>query len=217
MRGVTLPPPPPPPASLVDNPLLSNAELRFLAQRVAAHHALLAETDGAPRRAAVALVFRAAPPDGRENELLVIRRAEHPGDPWSGQMGLPGGRQEPNDVSLEDTAVRETFEETGIDIRTDGSVIGALDELRPRTPQLPSIIVRPYVAVVRPNVSLALSAEVADTLWISWRVLRDVATQRDAVVQIRGQTRTEPSFVIGDTVVWGMTNRILRSLLRLLH
>ena len=69
---------------------------------------------------------------------------------------------------------------------------------------------------MRPTVSLALSAEVADTLWIPWRVLRDVATQRDAVVHIRGETRTEPSFVIGETVVWGMTNRILRSLLRLL-
>ena len=198
----------------MDHPLLSNSELRVLAERIAEHQPALAETDGAPRRAAVALVFRAV--SEADVELLVIRRAEHPGDPWSGQMGLPGGRQEPNDASLEDTAIRETFEETGIDIRTDGWVIGALDELRPRTPQLPAIIVRPYVAVVRPTVSLALSAEVADTLWIPWRVLRDVATQRDAVVQIRGETRTEPSFVIGETVVWGMTNRILRSLLRLL-
>jgi 8-oxo-dGTP pyrophosphatase MutT (NUDIX family) len=197
-----------------DHPLLASEELRLLAARVAAHDAVVAETDGAPRRAAVALVFRAAE-DGAA-ELLVIRRAEHERDPWSGQMGLPGGRQEPNDSSLEDTAVRETFEETGIDIRVEGVVIGALDELRPRTPQLPAIIVRPYVAVVRPEIKLTLNAEVADVLWIPLRVLQDVATQRDSIIQIRGETRSEPSFVIGPTVVWGMTNRILRSLLRLL-
>ncbi|MGQ0640805.1 MAG: NUDIX hydrolase [Gemmatimonadaceae bacterium] len=197
-----------------DHPLLSNAELRFLAARITAHKPLLAETDGAPRRAAVALVFR-APLDG-EAEMLVIRRAEHERDPWSGQMGLPGGRQEPNDASLEDTAIRETYEETAIDIRAHGFVIGALDEHRPRTPQLPAIIVRPYVAVIRPDVTIALNAEVADVLWIPLHVLRDVATQRDSVVHIRGESRTEASFVVGETVVWGMTNRILRSLLRIL-
>jgi 8-oxo-dGTP pyrophosphatase MutT (NUDIX family) len=159
-------------------------------------------------------VFRAA--DAGVAELLVIRRAERERDPWSGQMGLPGGRQEPNDSSLEDTAVRETYEEIGIDIRADGYVIGALDELRPRTQQLPAIIVRPYVAVVRPDLSLTLNAEVADVLWIPLRVLQDVATQRETIVHVRGVARSEPSFVVGPTVVWGMTNRILRSLLRVL-
>jgi 8-oxo-dGTP pyrophosphatase MutT (NUDIX family) len=162
----------------------------------------------------VALVFRA--PERRDAELLVIRRAVHEGDPWSGQIGLPGGRQEPNDASLEDTAVRETFEETGIDIRAHGHVLGHIDEHRPRTPLLPAIIVRPYVAVVRPDVTLALNAEVADSLWLPWPVLRDVATQRDSLVHLHGEQRLEPSFVIGETVVWGMTNRILRSLLRIL-
>ncbi|HEY7566958.1 MAG TPA: hypothetical protein VH762_05275, partial [Gemmatimonadaceae bacterium] len=77
-------------------------------------------------------------------------------------------------------------------------------------------IVTPYVAVVRPDVVLTLNAEVADALWIPLRALRDSASQRDSVVHIRGETRSEPSFVVGPTVVWGMTNRILRSLLALL-
>src|SRR5687767_9515898 len=39
-------------------------------------------------RAAVALILR----DGKAGiELLFIRRAEHPQDPWSGQMAFPGG------------------------------------------------------------------------------------------------------------------------------
>jgi 8-oxo-dGTP pyrophosphatase MutT (NUDIX family) len=200
---------------LLDHPLLAHPELRLLAGRVSAHEPVMAETDGNPRRAAVALVFRA--PDGGDAELLVIRRAERVGDPWSGQMGLPGGGASPNDASLEETALRETLEETGIDIRADGHVLGALDDHRPRTPLLPAIIVTPYVAVVRPDVILTLNAEVADALWIPLRVLRDPAAQRDSEVQIRGETRNEPSFVVGPTIVWGMTNRILRSLMVLLN
>ena len=199
---------------LLDHPLLANAELRFVAERIVAHAPACSEDDGHPRRAAVALVLRA--PANGDSELLVIRRAERQGDPWSGQMGLPGGRQEPNDASLEDTAVRETREEIGLDIRADGYVLGALDEHRPRSPVLPSIIVRPYVAVVRPDVVLSLNAEVADALWIPLHILRDAASQRESVVHVRGEARTEPSFVVGGTIVWGMTNRILRSLLRLL-
>jgi len=199
---------------LLDHPLLTSAELRFLAERIAAHVPCRAETDGHPRRAAVALVFRA--PAGGDTELLVIRRAEREGDPWSGQMGLPGGGQQPNERSLEDTAIRETLEETGVDIHADGHVLGALDENRPRSPALPSIIVTPYVAVVRPDVVLSLNAEVADALWIPLLVLRDTASQRDSMVHVRGEARTEPSFVVGGTIVWGMTNRILRSLLQLL-
>ena len=199
---------------LVDHPLLSHPELRLIAERVAAHEPILSATDGQPRRAAVALVFRA--PEGGDAEVLVIRRAERVGDPWSGQMGLPGGGREPNDASLEETALRETLEETGVDIRADGHVLGALDDHRPRTPLLPAIIVTPYVTVVRPDVVLTLNAEVADALWIPLRALRDSSAQRDAVVHIRGEARNEPSFVVGPTVVWGMTNRILRSLLALL-
>jgi 8-oxo-dGTP pyrophosphatase MutT (NUDIX family) len=43
----------------------------------------------------------------REAELLLIRRAEHPSDPWSGHMALPGGRNDPQDTSLYETVVRE--------------------------------------------------------------------------------------------------------------
>ena len=57
--------------------------------------------------AAVSLVLR----EGRDLELLLIRRAEVEGDPWSGHMALPGGRRDPGDASLLYTALRETEEE----------------------------------------------------------------------------------------------------------
>src|SRR5204863_9652046 len=73
-----------------------------------------AAAEAGVRRAAVALIFRA----GRDGspELLFIKRAEYPGDPWSGQIAFPGGREESGDASLQQTAIRETRGETGIDL-----------------------------------------------------------------------------------------------------
>lgn len=169
-----------------------------------------AELDGQPARAAVMIAFRE---DRGEPELLLIRRAQREGDPWSGQIALPGGRWSPNDSSLQTTAIRETLEETGLDVRSTGRVIGMLDELRPRTPVLPSIVVTPYVAVVDPPEPLTLNHEVAEAFWVPWPVLADPASSRESEVQARGATWRAPSFVIHDYVVWGMTERILRGLL----
>ena len=68
-------------------------------------------------------------------------------------IALPGGRYDPDRRhACRTPPIRETREETGIDLARDGLVLGMLDELRPRTPMLPSIIVTPFVAVVRPDV-----------------------------------------------------------------
>jgi 8-oxo-dGTP pyrophosphatase MutT (NUDIX family) len=169
--------------------------------------------DAEPRRAAVALVLRVGE-DG-EVELLLIRRAEYEGDPWSGQIALPGGRHEPADASLEATAVRETLEETGVDLARAGAPLGTLDEIFPRTPVLPPIVVRPYVFVVAGDVTLSLSDEVAAAFWVPLAGLRDPATSVDATVVVRGAERTVPCFRYREHVIWGLTERILRQLVAL--
>ena len=68
------------------------------------------------RRAAVALILR-DPGDGTL-EFLMIKRADYEGDPWSGHVALPGGRHEQGDPTLEATAIRETWEETGCSRRS---------------------------------------------------------------------------------------------------
>ena len=75
----------------------------------------------------MALVLRDAE---RGMELLFIRRAEDPKDPWSGQIAFPGGRAEPGDDHLQATAVRETLEETRLDLASAGECLGALDEVQ---------------------------------------------------------------------------------------
>ena len=166
------------------------------------------------RRAAVALVLR---PAGDDLEILMIRRAEFEGDPWSGQVALPGGRHEPQDPSLEHTAVRETWEETGVDLARQGQVIGRLDELHPRSPVLPPIVVSPFVAVVRPQIQLVQSPEVAAAFWVPLERLREPAQWVETSVMVRGEERRVPSFRHGEYVVWGLTERVLRQFLRYLE
>jgi 8-oxo-dGTP pyrophosphatase MutT (NUDIX family) len=190
--------------------LLAHPLLVRLAAELRGRPGIPALDDGNPKRAAVAVVFR-APPDS-PLEILLILRAEREGDPWSGQIALPGGRQEADDATLQDTAVRETLEETGIDLAASGVVLGALDELRPRTPTLPAIIVTPFVAVVDPSTHMHNSEEVAEAFWVPWSLFGDALGAQESLVTVRGAEWRVPSYAVGRHVVWGMTERILRGL-----
>jgi len=143
---------------------LQHPEVARLHERLRLRSALEAEPYEGSRFAAVAAIVRVID----EPELLFIKRAEAERDPWSGHIAFPGGRREPSDRTLMDTAIRETSEETSLDL-TRGQLIGQLDDLAPRTRSLPPIIVRPYVAVVESTVVLRPSSEVASTFWVPLR------------------------------------------------
>jgi 8-oxo-dGTP pyrophosphatase MutT (NUDIX family) len=168
--------------------------------------------DPEARLAAVAAVLRVT----REPELLFIKRAEAAGDPWSGHMAFPGGRHEPHDVSLAETAVRETREETAIDLACTGRLIGRLDDLAPRSPMLPRIIIRPFVAVVHADVRVQASHEVAAHFWVPLASLRDPDLQAEHELVHEGARLRFPGYRVGPHVAWGLTERILRQLLELL-
>jgi 8-oxo-dGTP pyrophosphatase MutT (NUDIX family) len=63
--------------------------------------------------AAVALLLNHANEGFR---ILFVKRAENPVDPWSGQMAFPGGKRNSEDLSLRQTVVRETLEETNVNL-----------------------------------------------------------------------------------------------------
>jgi 8-oxo-dGTP pyrophosphatase MutT (NUDIX family) len=193
--------------------LLEHPEIVKLRLALDAHESVGAKEEGG-RRAAVALIFRAG--ESGAPELLFIKRADYPADPWSGQVAFPGGREEAGDANLADTALRETREETGIDLRNDGTVIGTLDDLRPQTTGLPAIIVRPYVVLLNRAESLLLSDEVALVFWVPLEELREVGSWRDTSVFARGIQMTTRAFHHEGHVIWGMTERILAQLLALL-
>lgn len=179
-----------------------------LRRALAARPPSLAERDEPFTEAAVALLLRATVALD-DLELLLIRRAIRAGDPWSGQIGLPGGRWAPGDGSLEGTALRETREEVGLDVPQHGMVIGQLDDLRPRTPVLPPIIVRPFVVALHFAPTLTASDEVAEMRWVRVGELFHPDARLRRSVLVRDRQMQVDAYQLGDFTVWGMTERIL--------
>lgn len=160
--------------------------------------------------AAVALVLR----EGAGLELLLIKRGERAGDPWSGHMALPGGRRAPSDRDLLETALRETREEVGLELARHGDVLGALDEVEPRSSRLPPIVIAPFVARATPAAVLIPDpAEVAAALWVPVAELRDEAAMGEVLIELEGGPRSFPAIRYRDYEIWGLTHRILTQFL----
>jgi 8-oxo-dGTP pyrophosphatase MutT (NUDIX family) len=166
-------------------------------------------TGEASRRAAVAAILR---PGSGATELLLIRRAEREGDPWSGHMALPGGHLEPGDADLLATAERETLEEVGLDLRQH-ELLGALDE-HPATARgrFTGMVIAPFVFGLRGAAALHPNHEVAELLWAP--LLPLARGDADVVKELEreGERIRFPGYGVGDHVVWGLTHRVLQSL-----
>jgi 8-oxo-dGTP pyrophosphatase MutT (NUDIX family) len=172
-----------------------------------AHHHPDTTDDTALIWAAVAAVIAPDP-----DSILLIRRADRLGDPWSGHMALPGGRREPADQDLLATAIRETGEEVGLALaRSD--LLGSINDVVPRTPVLPPVAVRPFVFLTASRSSLLLSSEVAEATWVTIDDL--LRPDRHGIVnlEVAGETRQFPAYQLEGGIVWGMTERILSILL----
>lgn len=191
--------------------LLAHPDVARLARALELHPGAEAVPDDAARWAAIALVLRLGALG--EPELLMIKRAEWDDDPWSGHVACPGGRREPGDRDLAHTAMRETWEETGIDLERTGRVLGTLDDLQPRTPVLPPIVIRPFVVAVPAAVEIVQSSEVAAAFWVPLPALRERQSWGMGTVEVRGVPREVSMFTHGGYTVWGLTERVLRQLL----
>jgi len=165
--------------------------------------------------AAIAVTLRMG--DAGEPELLMIKRAEHASDPWSGHVACPGGRMETGDADLAATAIRETHEETGVDLARVGRIIGTLDDLSPRTPYLPPIVIRPFVVASQSALQITASNEVASWFWVPLSAVREPRAWGTGTVIVRGAPREERTFTYREHQVWGLTERVLRQLVHLLR
>lgn len=193
--------------------LREHPQVARLAERIASHQPAEVNEPGV-RRAAVALIVRLSPQTAQP-EIFFIQRAQYETDPWSGQIAFPGGREEPDDSSLNETVVREILEETGIDIRRDGEILGSLDDLRPMAVTLPAVIVRPYVVLLGDHAEPELSHEVAASFWVPLTSIRDSTAWRDTMVTARSTEFMRMAFHHDGFVIWGMTERILSRFLAL--
>jgi 8-oxo-dGTP pyrophosphatase MutT (NUDIX family) len=161
--------------------------------------------DDGRKRAAVAVVLHA----GR---VLLMKRVERAGDPWSGHISLPGGGFAPGDGDLRTTAIRETREELGLDLDT-ARMLGHLKPLAPMTSGPMGIEVTPFVFATDVPLEPQCGPEAEAAFWLSLELAASGAL--DDMYTYPGTTRTFPSWRYEQYVIWGLTRRILDDLLAL--
>lgn len=168
-------------------------------QLIASPYPDLDSPDNCKRRASVAFIVRVQPsyahwpPEGSpssslddffaqdwvkhgEPEVLFIKRASRKGDRWTSHIALPGGKLDPEDEDDKAAAVRETWEEVGLDLKQYAIYCGNLPQRLVTTHwgKKPLMVLCPYVFLLTahdvPPLRLQPS-EVAATHWVPLRSL----------------------------------------------
>jgi len=151
--------------------------------------------------AAVAVLLRQ---DKGDFGVFFVKRVENVADPWSGQMAFPGGKRDEKDVNLMQTVVRETVEETGINLLEGCRFLGVLTAVRsmprPDLRILPFVVLAEYEPRVRLN-----RKELEDFYWIPFRELVQSKTF------VKFDFGEFPAYSVRNEVIWGLTYRILKN------
>lgn len=138
--------------------------------------------------------------DDGDLQVLIVKRATRPTDPWSGHMAFPGGRRSRVDADLRETAVRETMEETSINLN-DCIFLGTLNHLNSKV--VPDMCVLPFVFVCEGPRKVTLNEELCAYYWVSLDELRK--TKGEAKIGLVDV----PSYLVAGEVLWGLTYRML--------
>jgi 8-oxo-dGTP pyrophosphatase MutT (NUDIX family) len=130
----------------------------------------------------------------------------------AGEISFPGGRQDPSDVDLEETALREAEEEIGL---ARGAVT-LLGELNPVSTFATGYLIHPFVGLIPPGQLWQMSAfEVDAVLELPLRALQEGRTRTR--MERRGISFETDTFVVDEHLIWGATARILDNLLERLQ
>lgn len=153
-------------------------------------------------RAAVAMAFH-------DGHMLMIKRSEREGDPWSGHMAFPGGKEEDQDAGPVETATREAHEELRLEL-VGASLLGEVTPLRtPFKAKGKVHYVHGYVFDLPEAPGLVPNGEVQSTHWFELdRLLRG---EGRGSFEWRGWEM--PSVTLDGCFIWGMSLRMIDDLL----
>jgi 8-oxo-dGTP pyrophosphatase MutT (NUDIX family) len=146
-------------------------------------------------------------PDGGEPHAVFTKRGtdlrRH-----AGEISFPGGRRDPEDAGLQDTALREAEEEIGLP-RADVRLLG---ELPSTSTFVTNYLIHPFVGLIPAGLAWRLSAaEVDAVLELPLRALRESRTRTR--MERRGISFETDAYIVDDHLIWGATARILDHLL----
>ncbi len=183
--------------------------LSKIRKALAAHNPEFVQPRSKTRQAAVAIIMRETQ---QGPQMLFIQRAIKDGDPWSGHMAFPGGHRDPGDPSLQAAAMRETFEEIGLDL-SRADYLGALNhqQAQPRG-RILDMLIAPHAFQIDGDPIFKPNYEVAEVVWtalppMARNEIHDTETYPMAGVPtvFNGYRLEQGHFV------WGLTYRILQT------
>jgi 8-oxo-dGTP pyrophosphatase MutT (NUDIX family) len=168
------------------------------------------------RHCAVALILAHGQ---HELEACFIRRSEQTGDPWSGQVALPGGRAEATDVSASAVAERETYEEVGLKLKPVQR-IGALPTHAIRTNMTlsPFIYYFQNIQNEEPPQQVATARDLKEVASVFWVPLSHMFTSKNTTTLDYPQSgipTTFPGIQFEDHIIWGLTLSVLKTFAQL--
>ena len=148
---------------------------------------------------------------GNTIELLFTRRTEtvltH-----KGQISFPGGQQEDSDVGTVETALRESYEEIGLD-PSRVTVLGELDDV---FTAVSSFVITPVVGLVEGGIDNLRPApdEVKSLLVVPVSLLLDSSVHTTETRSAGEQQYRIHYYTVGDDIIWGATGRIVYQFLK---
>ena len=161
-----------------------------------------------PRQSAVLISIY---PNNNRAETILIKRPVYNGV-HSGQVAFPGGKVEPFDKDLVDTALREAEEEVGI----NPSLVTVIGQLTPLFIPVSNIWVQPVVGLLahKPKLSLSLQ-EVEYTIHAKLCDLKQVENHSVKTIAINSIPISAPYYKVDKEQIWGATAMIISELLEL--
>jgi 8-oxo-dGTP pyrophosphatase MutT (NUDIX family) len=143
---------------------------------------------------------------GGEYLILFTKRTtkvEH----HKGQISFPGGAVDEADASVKETALREAWEEIGLQ-EEDVEILGRIDDT---LTVVSDFIVHPFVGLIpNPYPFMINTDEVAKLIKMPLKVFHPAnARNKGTVFEFEGKTHQTPTYEYGGEVLWGATARIM--------
>lgn len=163
-----------------------------------------------PKRAAVLALFY--PNEQNETSFLLTERASYKGT-HSAQISFPGGKIEIVDRNLKETALRETFEEVGVQSKLITVIREITDVYIPPS----NFLATPFIGYTEQRPSFSINNEVETTIEVRVSdLLNDDNLDQIVMNTSYMDNISVPCFKLNDYIVWGATGMMLSEIKELL-
>ncbi|WP_435416336.1 NUDIX hydrolase [Polaribacter aestuariivivens] len=163
-----------------------------------------------PRKAAVLALFY--PNENNETTFLLTERATYKGT-HSAQISFPGGKKDKLDANLENTALREAFEEVGIPQKSITIIRELTDVFIPPS----NFLATPFIGFTDKRPNFKTNYEVEKTIEVLVKdLLNDISLSTVNLSTSYMENIDVPCFKLNNYIVWGATAMMLSEIKELL-